>query len=293
MRFSYHTHTQYCDGKATAAEMAAAAAAAGYSFLGFTSHAPLPFKTSWNMAWEDLEAYASEVRAAAAAWRTRGLAIFLGLEIDYIAAGAAGAAPAAWPGDAAYDRIAPDFRLGSVHFLTGLADDEFTVDEPAGDFERHMAGLGNDAAAVWTQYYHNLSAMVDRGGFDILGHFDLVKKNNAGNRWFDEGGAEYLAAAYEAVDFAAERGCVAEINTGGLARGKIADVYPSAPILRRMRQKGLRLTLGDDAHAPEHLGAFQGAAIDAARSAGYKSLWYMDAPGSWKEIGIDELQRGL
>ena len=69
----------------------------------------------------------------------------------------------------------------------------------------------------------------------------------------------------------------------------VADVYPSAPILRRMNQAGLRLTLGDDAHAPEHLGAFQGAAIAAAKAAGYRSLWYMDAPGSWKEIGIDEL----
>jgi histidinol phosphatase-like PHP family hydrolase len=55
-----------------------------------------------------------------------------------------------------------------------------------------------------------------------------------------------------------------------------------------MREKGLRLTLGDDAHAPAHLGRYQAAAIGAAREAGYESLWYLDADRLWREIGIDE-----
>ena len=82
--------------------------------------------------------------------------------------------------------------------------------------------------------------------------------------------------------------CIAEINTGGLARGKTDSTYPSAAILKHMRESGLRLTIGDDAHAPAHLGAYQGAAIEAARQAGYKSLWYLDAHRVWKEIGVGE-----
>ena len=281
MLFSYHTHTEFCDGRAGAADMAQASFDAGYSFLGFTSHAPLPFATSWNMEWKRLDEYASLIRSLASAWEPRGLVILLGLEIDYIEGLVA-------PGDSTYDGIGPDFRLGSVHFLKNLADDEFTVDEPAGTFAAHMARLGGDVSIVWKQYYGNLTAMIEAGGFDIIGHFDLVKKNNAGGHWFDEEGMDYRAAAFEAVDRAAELDRIAEINTGGLARGKIDSTYPSPVILKRMREKGLRLTLGDDAHAPAHLGSYQPAAIAAAKAAGYKSLWYMDSDRKWKEIGVDE-----
>ncbi|MFZ3110119.1 MAG: histidinol-phosphatase [Rectinemataceae bacterium] len=281
MIFSYHTHTDFCDGRASAADMAQASFDAGYSYLGFTSHAPLPFVTGWNMEWKHLGAYASTIRSLASVWEPRGLSILLGLEIDYIEGLVA-------PGDAAYDSIAPDFRLGSVHFLRNLADDEFTVDEPADIFSAHMAGLGGDASVVWKQYYTSLTAMIEAGGFDIIGHFDLVKKNNTGGRWFDKDGANYKAAAFSAVDRAAELGCIAEINTGGLARGIIDSTYPSPSILKRMAEKGLRLTLGDDAHAPAHLGRYQSAAIAAAKAAGYKSLWYIDSSRLWKEIGVDE-----
>ena len=36
---SPHVHTPYCDGKSTAAEMAAAALDAGFVSLGFSGHA--------------------------------------------------------------------------------------------------------------------------------------------------------------------------------------------------------------------------------------------------------------
>jgi histidinol phosphatase-like PHP family hydrolase len=55
-----------------------------------------------------------------------------------------------------------------------------------------------------------------------------------------------------------------------------------------MRESGVRLTIGDDAHAPEHLGSYQETAIEAAAQAGYRSLWYRGQDKSWKEIGLDE-----
>lgn len=281
MLFSYHTHTDFCDGRVKASVMAEAAFQAGYSILGFSSHAPLPFDAGWTMRWPRIGEYADEIRSLASVWAPRGMTILLGLEIDYIEGLVS-------PRDEAYDIISPDFRLGSVHFLRGFADDDFTVDEGPEEFAGHIAAAGGDASIVWKQYYANLAAMIETGGFDIIGHFDLVKKNNSGGRWFDEDSREYRETACAVVDRAAELGCIAEINTGGLARGKTNTIYPSASILKRMREADLRVTIGDDAHAPAHLGAYQGAAIDAAKAAGYRSLWYIDADRSWKEIGIDE-----
>jgi len=133
--------------------------------------------------------------------------------------------------------------------------------------------------------------MIERGGFDIIGHFDLVKKNNADGRWFDEEDPAYIDAAFQAVDLSAEKNLIAEINTGGVARGKHREPYPSARILKRMHDKGIRITIGDDAHAPSHIGTYQHVATGAARDAGFASLWYLDAPGLWKEVSIDQVEK--
>lgn len=282
MIFSYHTHSEFCDGRAAAASMAAAAHGAGYSILGFSSHAPLPFATTWNMKWERIHDYERTIRALSQSWKAKGLDILLGLEIDYIEGVVS-------PKDEAYNVITLDYRIGCVHYIASLPGEAFTVDEAADAFGRHIAQNANgDASLVWKEYYRNVVAMIEGGGFDILGHIDLVKKNNAGGRWFDETSKEYLDAAFSAVDRAAELDTVAEINTGGVARGKTASPYPSLPILKRMREKGLRITIGDDAHSPSHIGPYQSLAVEWARAAGYASLWYLDAKRVWHEIGIEE-----
>ena len=48
---------------------------------------------------------------------------------------------------------------------------------------------------MYEDYYRMLSQLIESGGFDILGHFDLVRKNNAAGRWFDEDSPGYLDAA--------------------------------------------------------------------------------------------------
>ncbi|HWP69249.1 MAG TPA: PHP domain-containing protein, partial [Rectinemataceae bacterium] len=197
MLFSYHTHCEFCDGRASASIMAAAAYKAGYSILGFSSHGPLPFNTSWNLKWPRIHDYEKTIRDLSAEWAPRGMDIMLGLEIDYIENQAS-------PKDAAYDVIALDFKIGSTHYITGLPGRAFTVDETAEAFERHvMVNAGGDASLIWKEYYERLIAMMEKGGFDIIGHFDLVKKNNSGGRWFDEGSRAYTDSAFAAVDRAA------------------------------------------------------------------------------------------
>lgn len=262
--------------------MAQAAWANGYSILGFSAHAPLSFFAPWNLSWERMNAYADVIRALDSRWRERGMRVLLGLEIDYIP-GLAG------PGDQRYDAIRPDFRLGSVHYIVGCGPERFTVDEPAADFATHMAAIGPDPGRqVVREYYRSLCLLIESGGFDILGHFDLVKKNNGLKVWFDESSTFYRSLAGEAIDLAASRDRVIEINTGGIARKKTPETYPSITLLKLMREKGVRVTVGDDAHAPAHLGAYQDLARLAAREAGYGSVWYMDGKGVWRESGIGE-----
>jgi histidinol-phosphatase (PHP family) len=265
--------------------MADAAFRAGYRILGFSSHAPLPWETGWNLSWGGLEAYARAIRALAARWRPDGLKILLGLETDWVRESIS-------PSDPRYAAIDPDYLIGSVHYVTTDLGEAYTVDEPEADFEMHLRSrAGGKMETVWREYYRNMGSLIEEGGFDIIGHFDLVKKNNKRGNLFDEESPAYLNAAFAAVDFAAERGLVAEINTGGMARGKTEDPYPSLSILRRMAEKGLRITLGDDAHHTSHIGAYRHAALGAAENAGYRSIWYLEGKKAWREIPLDDAER--
>jgi len=286
MAFSFHTHTAFCDGKADAGTMANAAFEHHYTHLGFSAHAPVPFKTRWNLPWERAESYVATVRALAQEYAPRGMKIFLGLETDY-------APGITMPDNPAYEPLHLDYRIGSVHYITAPGEAFFTVDEPQEQFTlkvRHWAPDG-DYRRIWRRYWQYMAEMIERGGFDIIGHFDLVKKNNADGRWFDEEDPAYIDAAFQAVDLAAEKSLIAEINTGGVARGKHREPYPSARILKRMHDKGIRITIGDDAHAPSHIGPYPHVATGAARDAGFASLWYLDAPGLWKEVSIDQVEK--
>ena len=297
MRFSYHTHSSFCDGKASAATMAETAFQQGYSFLGFSSHAPLKFKTNWQMTWDSLSAYAAEIRSLGEQWSTQGMTVLLGLEIDSLGDRLRHTKPPVgsslssdtWPGYPGYSAIQPDFKIGSVHYVQIGSAKAFTVDESAEEFARHANECaGGQSELIWQTYFRNLCAMIHNGGFDIVGHFDIVRKNNDDNRWFDEGSKNYRAAAFEAAELASKQDLVVEINCGGLLRGKTKAIYPSIEVLKFMREKGIRITFGDDAHAPAHLGPGQSIAADYAKAAGFRSIWFLDEKLHWQELAIDK-----
>jgi len=293
MRSNYHTHCDFCDGRATAAQMAEAALAAGYGTLGFSSHAPLPFPTSWNMDPARLPAYLDALRGLAQAYEGR-LTVLAGLEIDFID-GLCG------PADDRFSSLGLDYSLGSVHYVLPKGAPEpradaldargeptfgFTVDEPEADFAAHLeAFYGGDAEALVEDYYTALIACVGRGGFDILGHLDLIRKNNRGQAFFNEGSPRYREAAMGAVDALRGSGVIVEVNTGGMARGKTDTPYPAGWILKELRARGVDICVCADAHEPGHLGALREAGLRAAHEAGYRRLARLGREGrSYEEL---------
>jgi histidinol-phosphatase (PHP family) len=262
--------------------MASAAKAAGYRVLGFSSHCPLPFYNEGNMEISRLGDYKAEVRRLGREWSDLGLEILLGLEIDWIPGLCS-------PRDAVFRGAGLDYSIGSVHYVDLPGSGRFAVDEGAEDFEANVSNIAGDdpGTALYEDYYRMLGQLIDAGGFDILGHFDLVKKNNGEGRWFDEASHGYVEAALGAAHRLAGKDIVAEINVGGMSRGKVKEPYPSLPILRELHAGGVRITFSADAHAPEHLGANLDTARELARTAGYNSIAVL-TEGRWKEVGIDE-----
>jgi histidinol-phosphatase (PHP family) len=266
--------------------MAEAAAAAGYRVLGFSSHCPLPFPNEGNMELSRLGDYIAEIRGLGLEWKGRGLEILLGLEIDWVPGLCS-------PRDKVFASAGLDYSIGSVHFVELPGSGRFAVDDaPELVAERMAAFAGappgaSGGEALYEAYYQRLGELVESGGFDILGHFDLVRKNNGEGRYFDESSVGYLEAALGATRRLKGKDIVVEINVGGMSRGKVKSPYPSLPILRELRSLGVRTTFSSDAHLPAHLGAHLEDARELARAAGYDSVAVL-SEGRWTEVGIEE-----
>jgi histidinol-phosphatase (PHP family) len=264
---SLHTHTLFCDGTDDVETMCRAAWEKGLVAVGFSAHGPIRRKTGLNTNWhlpeERLAEYAAEVRAARKRWEGK-IAVYLGLEMDYIK-GLIG------PADQDIQELGLDFIIASVHFVAppgkgGL----FSVDGSMKELERGVReGFSGDGEAMMVCYWNAVQDMIAAGGFDILGHADLIKKNNKDRRWFDPEGETYRRKIRETAQAAGKAALAVEVNTGGLTRRKTPDPYPSLPLLRHFREYGVPALITADAHRAQDLDGFYQTARESLLAAGY------------------------
>jgi len=240
----------------------------GLTAIGFSSHAPVGkktgFKTTWHMPDERLSAYMDEVNAARRRWEGK-LAVYLGLELDYIK----GLRCAL---DDDIQSLNLDYLIGSAHYLVPPRGAPFTVDGPVAEVETGIReGFAGDGEAMVNAYWDAVMEMLALGGFDIVGHLDLVKRNNAANHFFNSESETYLRRIEEVIRAIASGGFVVEINTGGINRGYLNETYPSPAIMRLMRRHNVPVMISADAHNAKDLDGNYQTARQELLNAGYTS----------------------
>ena len=80
--YNFHSHTQFCDGHADMATMAAAAVACGMRYYGFTPHSPLPIPSSCNMSKDSVGDFLAEAHRIQADKSLSGCRFYIGMEKD-------------------------------------------------------------------------------------------------------------------------------------------------------------------------------------------------------------------
>ncbi|MBQ6068956.1 MAG: histidinol-phosphatase [Bacteroidales bacterium] len=265
MLSNYHTHSHYCDGKGELRDYVQLALANGFAALGFSGHAPLPFKNNFSIHDEDYLAYCNEVRALKEEYSHR-IDIRLGLEIDYV------------PG--VNDNFQPliqqgglDYCIGGVHLVTDPNDTEWLHDHPAEAAERiwfidgprqetYDEGLQRvfhgDIRLGVTSFFHQSNAMIESQHPTIVAHFNKIVMHNR-DRYFLETDKWYLDLVYETIELIREVGCIVEVNTRGIYKKRHDDFYPSRQLLRHMADKHIPVIISTDAHCPDDLLKTEGA----------------------------------
>lgn len=244
MKANYHTHSTWCDGRDTPADVLEAAVARGFDEIGFSSHARLPDVVEGNLTPEGAVRYAAEIRALAAANEDR-IRVRLGAEADYIPGDTA-------PEKARYAHLGLDYLIGSIHWVVAPDGGQVPVDhEPELLVNGVRDHFGGDFEAYLHAYFAQLRDMVARFDFDVLGHPDLVRKFNGKLRYFDETAPWYVAELERTADAIAASGKIVEVNTGAISRGWMDDAYPSPAFRSLLRARGVRFVLSSDAHSAE------------------------------------------
>jgi histidinol-phosphatase (PHP family) len=274
--------------------MCQAAYTKGFQSIGFSSHAPLAkktgIKTTWHLKDERLDEYINTVLEARKRWEGK-LKVYLGLEVDFIK-GLCG------PADNDIQSLPLDYIIGAVHYVAAPKNGElFIVDAPPEEFEPGLEDLfDNDGSSLCNAYFDMYRTLVSAGGYDILAHLDLVKKNNAQFHFFSPKDAGYTKQLADTADLiaaasstaarsaASGRNPVVEVNTGGIIRGRTADPYPSLAMLKLLRERNIPLTINADAHAPDHLGSAYETARETMLEAGYGSMLLFEGRQNGKAL---------
>ena len=233
IRADYHIHTKLCKhASGDMEEYVRHAIRAGLTEIAFTDHIPLPdgFDRAHRMEPEQLSDYMRRVGELQQRYRNR-INILLGIEADFI------------DGFEKYleqtlSAFPFDLVILSVHFIKHWPGDQwvFRYDFP----EKSLM-------AVYDEYLQAVRRGIETGLFDVVGHLDLIKRPEQ----------PLLQANRETVtnvlQAAAKHSMAVEINTSGW-RKEIGEPYPSPEILPLIRELGLPVTVGSDAHGPNQVG---------------------------------------
>ena len=268
---NYHGHTFYCDGKESPETYVKKAIKLGMRVLGISSHAPVGFKTDWNMEPVKLPDYLGELSALKDKYQD-SIKLLSSMEVDYI------------PGEAgpAHARIASanlNYVVGSVHFVEGYSDGiHFSIDDSTNDFERGLKEIFNgDIKRLVKRYFELQKEMLANEPPHILGHMDKIRMHNRNRFFFDEQADWYLDQVKSTLKLAAEKGVVTEINTKYLERAGFS--FPSRDHFGWLAKENIPVTLSSDAHHPDKLLSGFREIVKLLENAGISHLWQYGGNG--------------
>ncbi len=245
MLTNYHSHTQYCDGRATIEEFIGRAIEVGFSAWGVSPHCPLPMlkHAPWAMKIDHVDSYIAEVSTLKKKYAPK-IRVLCGMEIDYIDSEFN-------PSIEYFQGLPLDYRIGSVHLLRSPVDGEILdVDCEVKRFSRMVEmHYGGSLQRIVEAYYRSMRELVEVRGFDFIAHSDKIHSNAsqlsskiAQKSWYKDLVEEFLCHC-------ATHSTVIEINTKAYAsRGTF---YPSQDYFKRIAELQIPVIINSDAHRLE------------------------------------------
>jgi len=261
--YTFHSHTEFCDGRATMEAFAREVVSRGFTHYGFSPHCPLPIVSPCNMRWSDVSRYLAEVERIRGEYGDR-CRFYASMEVDYLG-------DEFGPSHSEIQRLPLDYIIGSVHFIPNQKGRLVDVDGRFETFRRKMKDyFEDDIRYVCETFYSQSMAMVDAGGFDIIGHLDKIGQNASYYRpgieeepWYEELVDRLIDKVISHNAANPRRPVTVEINTKAYADHE-GRLFPHPRHWRRLMSASVPMVVNSDAHVP--------ALIDASREIAFSLL---------------------
>ena len=246
MIIDLHNHTPLCNhATGDMQEYVNEAIKKGIKVFGFSDHAPMNFDKKYRMKFEEMQKYENEVLKLKEKYKDK-IKILLGYEVDFT--------PMV---DEKVLQREVDYLIGSVHFL-----DNWGFDNP--EFIKEWEN--RDVDDIYNEYFSKIIELANSKLFDIVGHLDLIKVFGYKPKKIK------IEKVLEAIK---DNNLTIEINTAGL-RKPVKEIYPSIPILEKIKKYEIDITFGSDAHSPQQVGLNLQEAINIAKQIGFKKAVYFE-----------------
>ncbi len=246
-----HMHSQFSgDSNAPQEDMILTAIDTGLGGICFTDHLDMDYPDDPALFLLDLPNYTASVLALQKKYASK-FPVRLGVEL--------GLQPHLT--DIHTDILSQypfDFVIGSSHVVHG--------------FDPYFPNFyeGRKEEDCYREYFESILENVQAfDGFDVYGHIDYVVRygptTNTNYVW-----TQYQEVIDEILKLLIAKGKGIEINTGGFKYG-LGHPNPTEEIICRYRELGGEIiTIGSDAHTPQHIGYDFGKVPEILKNAGFE-----------------------
>ena len=254
-------HTFLCGhAEGRPVEYVDAARASGVDLVTFTCHCPMTPDSLFGgrgirMSLRQLPKYRKIVEKARVYGESVGVRVLCGIEAEIFPHPGAMASM-----KTVIEEQEFDFVLGSLHHQLGGYHD--WLDEME---------LVEDADVIRT-YFKGLVSGIKSGVYDSIAHPDVIRIYGTVDPFPPE---DYRGEIEEFLDTLVEHDHCMEVNTSGLIKW-LYEIHPAPVILDWAAERGVKLTMGSDAHSPDQVGQHFDAVREMLRKKGFQMIHYFE-----------------
>ncbi|MFA6199793.1 MAG: histidinol-phosphatase [Bacteroidales bacterium] len=272
LKFNYHSHSLFCDGKNTLEEMALSAIEKGLKYFGFSAHSPVPFENDFALQYHDIDNYLKEIKRLKEKYSDK-IKLFSSMEFDYI--------PEVCEDIRERAKLYQlDYVISSVHLVAAQNGLWFIDGSKQESYDNGLRDcFGSDIKKGVKAFYSQTNEMISSVEPDIIGHFDKVKMHNK-DRYFKEDEPWYVDLVMESLETMKKHNTICEVNTRGLYKGRSNDYFPQTHWVKALAEKNIPVTISTDCHKSDEVDNLFAECWQHLKDCGHKEVWYFD--GKWK-----------
>lgn len=269
-KFSYHTHTNFSDGRNSLEEMLTRAIELGWEEFGISDHMIIHKNIYESPSWQRwkesahiyynsfekvYDSFAKHIEHVREVSQNYPIKVRVGAEVDYFTYDG-------WEENFSrmLEKLNLDYCISGNHFFFMDENCENIVDIKDGNLMSE-----EEQAKMVKRHFRTILRAAQSNHFVFIAHLDYVRKLPLCGK------NDFLQEKEDLINGLSAAGATTELSTKGLR--KADDFYPNNNMLKMIMDKNIKLVISDDAHRISELGYEFNTAESVLEEVKYNNRW--------------------